>query len=289
MSDLICQSPALWMGGHAAPHGRLGGARTCFSTGAPLTTPRPIEAVRPWLFQILRAGSIMPSHCEACGKVLTLRVLPAHLRRYCNNACKMRAWWQTHEKKHYPDKRPHKPKPIKARLVKAPKSPPACVQCGQPCPSGSTKTCSPACRSARMRAVLTGKKYRPMKVHQNACHQCGGRFVTTKQTATVCPRCLKRGRGKYRERCRRAGVPYLPGVTPLKVFTRDRYRCQLCGVKTPKRLRGTNEPNAPELDHIIPINAVGGSPGHVWENVQCACRQCNNAKSAKPLGQLRLA
>jgi 5-methylcytosine-specific restriction endonuclease McrA len=74
-------------------------------------------------------------------------------------------------------------------------------------------------------------------------------------------------------------------VDPHKVFERDRWRCQLCGVVTPKRLRGTFDPRAPELDHIIPL-AAGGE--HSYRNTQCACRSCNRAKGAKPLGQLRL-
>lgn len=72
---------------------------------------------------------------------------------------------------------------------------------------------------------------------------------------------------------------------PYKVFDRDRWRCQLCGIRTPKSQRGTYEDNAPELDHILPISK-GGS--HSYMNTQCACRKCNSAKSNRPLGQLLL-
>lgn len=74
-------------------------------------------------------------------------------------------------------------------------------------------------------------------------------------------------------------------VNPLKVFDRDKWRCQLCGVRTPKRLRGTCEPNAPELDHILPIS-LGGE--HSYRNTQCACRKCNGSKGATPMGQMLL-
>lgn len=74
-------------------------------------------------------------------------------------------------------------------------------------------------------------------------------------------------------------------IDPIKVFDRDRWRCHLCGCKTPRRLRGTNEPNAPELDHIVSL-ADGGS--HTWGNVACACRACNGAKGARSVGQLDL-
>lgn len=74
-------------------------------------------------------------------------------------------------------------------------------------------------------------------------------------------------------------------IDPLAVFARDKWKCRLCGVKTPQRLRGSYEPNAPELDHIIPL-AIGGE--HTWANVQCACRRCNGLKGAKAQGQLGL-
>lgn len=74
-------------------------------------------------------------------------------------------------------------------------------------------------------------------------------------------------------------------VDPIKVFDRDGWRCQLCGVKTPKAKRGTYQPTAPELDHIVPIGKGGE---HSYRNTQCACRQCNAAKSDTPRGQLLL-
>ena len=73
---------------------------------------------------------------------------------------------------------------------------------------------------------------------------------------------------------------------PIAIFERDGWRCQICGVKTPKKLRGTCKPNAPELDHRIPL-AKGGA--HSPENTQCACRACNAEKSDKVvIGQLGL-
>lgn len=66
-------------------------------------------------------------------------------------------------------------------------------------------------------------------------------------------------------------------INPLKVFDRDGWACQMCGVPTPKALRGSYEPTAPELDHIVSL-ANGGH--HTWDNVQCACRSCNLRKGA---------
>jgi 5-methylcytosine-specific restriction endonuclease McrA len=72
---------------------------------------------------------------------------------------------------------------------------------------------------------------------------------------------------------------------PMEILERDAWRCHICGVRTPKRLRGTYDDRAPELDHIVPL-AAGGE--HSRRNTACACRKCNIAKSDRPLGQLRL-
>jgi hypothetical protein len=92
-------------------------------------------------------------------------------------------------------------------------------------------------------------------------------------------------RSTYRKRARRAGAEYEP-VSVQKVMDRDGWRCQICGRRTPKNLRGTCKPNAPELDHIIPF-AMGGP--HTYSNVQCACRACNAAKGGtQVVGQMGL-
>lgn len=72
---------------------------------------------------------------------------------------------------------------------------------------------------------------------------------------------------------------------PFDVFTRDKWHCQFCNIKTPKKLRGTYHPSAPELDHIIPLSKGGE---HSMRNTQCLCRQCNIEKGAQEKGQLRM-
>lgn len=94
----------------------------------------------------------------------------------------------------------------------------------------------------------------------------------------------QRGISNAKRRARMRGVDS-ELVDPFKVFDRDGWRCQLCGVKTPKSKRGTYAENAPELDHIIPLSK-GGS--HKYTNTQCACRKCNQDKSDTPLGQMLL-
>lgn len=72
-------------------------------------------------------------------------------------------------------------------------------------------------------------------------------------------------------------------IDPIKVFERDKWRCHLCGNRTPRRLRGTLESRAPELEHIVSL-ADGGT--HTWGNVACSCRKCNQEKGAESRGQL---
>jgi hypothetical protein len=59
-------------------------------------------------------------------------------------------------------------------------------------------------------------------------------------------------------------------VDPFVVFERDGWHCQLCGIATPRDKRGTNDPDAPELDHVI---ALAGGGEHSYRNTQCACRR----------------
>ncbi len=122
-----------------------------------------------------------------------------------------------------------------------------------------------------------------------ACDECGSEFCPLygcKHGAVpLCSPCATSRKnewdkgGTHQSRAKRAGVPYRY-FRPTSILARDNWTCQLCGEPTPKELRGTCDPRAPELDHILPI-AAGGA--HVPENCQCACRECNGAKGANPL------
>ena len=54
------------------------------------------------------------------------------------------------------------------------------------------------------------------------------------------------------------------------IFARDKNRCQYCGKRYP-----TSELS---LDHIIPRSAGGKA---VWENIVCACTNCNVKKGGR--------
>lgn len=118
------------------------------------------------------------------------------------------------------------------------------------------------------------------------CRHCGCYLQERKKRQTLCATCIEVGKRKTRSVAKmKRRVAAVERFDPIEVLERDGWRCHMCGTKTPKRLRGTYEPNAPELDHIIPI-AAGGE--HSRRNTACACRKCNNDKGARPMGQLRL-
>lgn len=128
------------------------------------------------------------------------------------------------------------------------------------------------------------------KSSQRICVKCNV-IYKGKASSTMCDECVvkqKRNHNKKAKLIRRArqmNVSY-ELVDPIKVFKRDSWKCKICGVNTPQKLRGTYDDNAPELDHIIPLSK-GGS--HTYINTQCLCRKCNRAKSNKLIGQLILA
>ena len=160
-----------------------------------------------------------------------------------------------------------------------------CRRCERPFTAQRINTlyCSDDCRKKWNAAVQrqqdiarSSRDFAPRK-----CKSCGTIFapVYGDKRQEFCSKLCVKGLfrktvGNNRRRARHHGVEY-ESIPVKQVFERDGWRCQICGRKTPKRLRGTIKPNAPELDHRIPM-AMGG--GHVWGNVQCACRECNQRK-----------
>lgn len=188
---------------------------------------------------------------------------------------------------------------------------------------GSMRFCSRACAGldvgveiARERKRIKHRKYkatvrarlrvaripRPRKLPapkadkaSRPCRQCDIVFAPkygSKRRTFCSAKCqVKHSRqafGKsHRQRARRYGVAYEP-VNRLKVFERDRWSCQICGNKTPRKLMGSIDKRSPELDHRIPMAPPHNGP-HSYANCQCACRDCNIRKGASMiLGQQSL-
>lgn len=236
--------------------------------------------------------------CEKCGGTFKLRNLSGKARkgfvkenRFCSRACSaasVRLYTSRSEKKRAEKNR------RRVRDGMSPLPSPAesaiCVVCNNRFKPRTyrTKVCSRDCSKdvARRRAA---QSYVPV-VHtaKRQCRECGKGYVPDHGARVYCgDRCSTRAvkrisRKRERARLRLAKVE---SVNPTVVFDRDGWQCQLCGIKTPRRLRGTFDPQAPELDHIVPL-AIGGD--HSYRNTQCSCRACNHRKGARPLGQTRL-
>lgn len=122
-----------------------------------------------------------------------------------------------------------------------------------------------------------------------ACVTCGVVFRPVRATMRYCSMpCARKTQKRIHKGVRRAREKgaQAEAIDPMRVFARDDWHCQLCGVSTPRRLRGRMVPTAPELDHIIPLS-IGGM--HTYDNVQCACRKCNGSKGNRLIGQMRLS
>lgn len=136
-----------------------------------------------------------------------------------------------------------------------------------------------------------------MPLHK-CCLDCGVALNADTRHVRRCKICKRKRRNAWkriagktpRKRCKRHGVPCDPNVKSHAVFERDGYVCQLCYRQCLDKFTVVNDipdPLSPTVDHIIAISL--GIKGHTWDNVQCACWECNVAKGASARGQLRLA
>lgn len=217
------------------------------------------------------------TNCAHCGEPFAPSMAGA---MYCSKRCKHQAWIARNPDRHG-EHRQTSGRKVSAFFAGH------CSECGEAFTARrARKYCCSKCEG-RARYVSLAPEMR-------TCPVCSREFVpadaASMQSRHCSPECVQQAKkrlhriGKSRRRARMRGV-HAESVDPIKVFERDRWKCKLCGVKTPRAKRGTYEPDAPELDHILPL-AQGGE--HTYRNVQCACRSCNGAKGGKPLGQLLL-
>ena len=124
----------------------------------------------------------------------------------------------------------------------------------------------------------------PVEKYRRRCDACRtSRSHDARKAARKSP--SVRAAKAMRKALQRGRVPGAERFDPIEVLERDKWRCHMCGVSTPKSLRGTMDERAPELDHIIPL-AQGGP--HTRANTACSCRRCNIGKGATAVGQLRM-
>lgn len=225
--------------------------------------------------------------CKGCGK----QFKPKHRDRmqYCTRQC---AYEHAHQWSHKvtDDLQARKARPIEAKRLKLSKD---LAELVKDKPSTYRSVWFRSCRTCDKPYVARNKrgwyccescKNPPLIMESRACQTCAAEFETTqKSQKKYCTASCIPDTKHFKARALKAGVPY-HAVSPFKVFERDGWRCQICGKSTPKTQRGKHKHNSPELDHRIPL-ALNGP--HHYDNVQCACRQCNGEKNSHViLGQL---
>lgn len=166
-------------------------------------------------------------------------------------------------------------KPIAIRIVK-------CVVCGKLKTikrNSNIVTCSKECAVELVASKKRGVKIQRTK-KEYKCRECGKLFESTNPgKCEICIREHKKAQRK--ERKLSIKTVSVHKVIANKVFVRDRWTCQCCGIKVQKK--DVLLDSAAEIDHIVPVS-LGGP--HSYSNVQTLCRRCNLMKSNRYQGQL---
>lgn len=126
----------------------------------------------------------------------------------------------------------------------------------------------------------------PITFYPHKCKWCEKVFSTTNQKNKCCSKeCskkhanyLKNIRKDHRYKIAKNNGKY-EDITLAKLYEKDKGICYLCG----KHLilnDAYNRPEAPTIEHVIPISKGGTN---TWNNVKLACRHCNNLKGTKIL------
>jgi 5-methylcytosine-specific restriction endonuclease McrA len=214
-----------------------------------------------------------PLVCIYCSVVFT----PTDKRQtFCSKNCKVKRW-----KRDNPRQYVRKPQYTKPRTVST-------------CVFGYCTNCRNAFYSRQSNvafccgdcSVVWATRAKHVKLAREViCAGCSSVFCPLygSSHATTCAPCaeaaIKDGRAnqrhRYRARKRNATVE---SVSPTRVFNACNWHCVYCGIETPRHLRGTTEPNAPELDHYRPLSKGGE---HSYRNVMLLCRLCNLTKGDK--------
>lgn len=180
-----------------------------------------------------------------------------------------------------------------------------CIACGRTWPAARSKAkfCSTVCQAEYehgvdriIKADRRGnlRRRRAMRKLRKAaegtrgtvpfvagrCGSCGAPIVSTRSETRWCSPACKARQRQARRRARKRDA-YVADVSPLKIFERDRWRCQLCR-KPVDRSKVVPHPQAPVIDHVIPL-ACGGT--HEPANAQCAHFICNSIKSDRGGGE----
>jgi hypothetical protein len=154
-----------------------------------------------------------------------------------------------------------------------------CEQCGEShmmrTSSQPNRFCSDACRQEHH----SQQRYRGWQgpLQPTCCAACNQTFMPSAPRVLYCSASCRKRVGWGKRNALKHSAPS-ETVDPIVVLTRGGWMCAICAVETPRELRGSFRPNAPEVDHIVPLSKGGA---HTYANTQCLCRNCNQAKSNK--------
>lgn len=246
--------------------------------------------------------------CDQCGTTYTTT---KDSNRYCSQPCRKTARL---ERNRIGDRRRYKGPP-----------PRYCQQCGQPVPPKRNYCQACLKQRARERAREQARVSTTSPLKYGQCDWCGKLYIqrhrrrycsdrclelqhparrkSTRIEYAYCPRCGtlftrratsnprryctircgKAARKNHRFHLQRTTAKPGESIGLAQLEQRDGRRCHLCGKLTTKR-RG-NHPNAPSIDHLIPLSAGGA---HEWANVALAHRQCNSVRRTTGDAQLLL-
>ena len=204
-------------------------------------------------------------YCELCSAMMRAR----RKKRICNtDGCYNEALFKNQYCQECYDKKEAEKQSCRLHFLK-------CKNCDKPFISSNKgkKYCSETCyRDYYLRSpikrncVVCGKEY-------DFIFDDGFNVVCSKECQKELNRESHRN-SKHIRRIRKA-TAFVEHVSTVKLFKRDRKRCQLCGKKLNLK-RPVPHPLAATIDHIIPLSKGGE---HSYRNTQLACFKCNCAKS----------
>lgn len=132
----------------------------------------------------------------------------------------------------------------------------------------------------------TTKKISLITFYPQKCKWCGRIFSTTDSRRIYCSAfCSKKYENHIKQvkKDNRLKLAKRNGkyedITLAILYKRDHGKCYICGKHLILNDK-YNRPDAPTIEHVVPI-CKGGT--HTWDNVRLACRACNNAKGTKLL------
>ena len=185
-----------------------------------------------------------------------------------------------------------RPKPSAPSFAKAVWPPRAYREC-----SAIPKGCS-ECKTGRQAGLCRRHKNRQWVLRQmlwtrlrwllpRVCSQCSSTFKAWGSLAQLCEPCRSHNTKAQRKWMKIKRKHRMTGgstkISPARLYERDDRMCALCHRVTDhprvwQQWKANKRwmPNAPTVDHIIPL-AKGGT--HTWDNVQLAHWSCNSDKS----------